>query len=350
MDVIAWIDDRVRFLDQTRLPQEERYVVTEDYKVVANAIRNLAVRGAPLIGIAAAYGAALAVRKISEDDSLQFVERFSLAAAELESTRPTAVNLSWALQRIRRVVADTEGERLADRVESVLREARAIHDEDRGMCESIADHGVSLLREGSCVLTHCNTGALATGGRGTALGIVHRAWELGKVEHVYIDETRPLMQGSRLTAWELKKLGIPHTLITDGTAAFMMQQGRIDGIMVGADRIAPNGDIANKIGTYGLAVIANAHHVPFFVAAPGSTIDWGIKMGSEIPVEVRRDEEITQMGEQRIAPEGTSTYAPAFDITPNGLISAIITDRGICRAPYVESLRIHRSRAVDGHD
>ncbi|MBM4168359.1 MAG: S-methyl-5-thioribose-1-phosphate isomerase [Ignavibacteria bacterium] len=350
MNVIVWDNDRVRFLDQTRLPQEEQYVVTGDYRVIADAIRRLAIRGAPLIGIAAAYGAALAVRNSSGDDQSHFTKQVEQAAAELESTRPTAVNLSWALNRIRRVVAESEGQPIADRSSSLLREAHAIHDEDRAMCESISQFGAGLLGEASTILTHCNTGALATGGRGTALGMIVRAWELGKIKHVYIDETRPLLQGSRLTAWELGKMGIPHTLITDNAAAFLMQQRRVQSIVVGADRIASNGDVANKIGTYGLAVLAAAHSVPFIVAAPRSTIDWDIKSGAQIPIETRADEEITRVVGTRIAPNGTAAYAPAFDVTPHRLITAIVTDRGICRAPYRDAFRRQQRLTVDKHD
>ncbi len=350
MVVIEWIDDRVRFLDQTKLPGEETYVVTEEYQVVADAIRRLAVRGAPLIGIAAAYGVALAVRNIGEECASQFTPRFEKAAADLEATRPTAVNLSWALRRMRRVVGETEKKPVANRIEALLREARTIHDEDRKMCDSMAQFGATLLKDDSTVLTHCNTGALATGGTGTALGIIKKSWELGKIRHVYIDETRPLLQGARLTAWELGKMKIPHTLITDSTAAFLMQQGKIDNIIVGADRIAPNGDVANKIGTYGLAVLAGAHEVPFVVAAPGSTIDWEIESGEEIPLESRANEEVTRFMDTRVAPEGTAAYAPAFDLTPHRLITAIVTDLGICRAPYRESFHQQQVQTVKDHD
>jgi methylthioribose-1-phosphate isomerase len=299
--------DRVVLLDQRRLPDQEVELECRSAAAVAEAIRSLAIRGAPAIGIAAAYGFALAAAR---GDDLAFAERV------LRESRPTAVNLGWALDRMR---SDPTAEH-----------ARRIHREEVDRCLRMADHAAALLAPGTRALTHCNTGALATGGYGTALGALRRAWERGVLAHVLVDETRPLLQGSRLTAWELEAEGIPFTVIADAAAGGMMAAGEVDCVLTGADRIAANGDTANKIGTYGLAVLASHHEIPFYVVAPTSTIDPETATGDEIPIEERDGSEITERFEAR---------NPAFDVTPAGLITAIVTERGIHRPPYTEALR-----------
>jgi methylthioribose-1-phosphate isomerase len=299
--------DRVVLLDQRRLPDQEVELECRSAAAVAEAIRTLAIRGAPAIGIAAAYGYALAAAR---GDDLAFAERV------LRESRPTAVNLGWALDRMR---SDPTAEH-----------ARRIHREEVDRCLRMADHAAALLAPGTRALTHCNTGALATGGYGTALGALRRAWERGVLAHVLVDETRPLLQGSRLTAWELEAEGIPFTVIADAAAGGMMAAGEVDCVLTGADRIAANGDTANKIGTYGLAVLASHHEIPFYVVAPTSTIDPETATGDEIPIEERDGSEITERFEAR---------NPAFDVTPAGLITAIVTERGIHRPPYTEALR-----------
>ncbi|MEX1139348.1 MAG: S-methyl-5-thioribose-1-phosphate isomerase [Bacteroidota bacterium] len=333
LEVIGWQEDMVWFLDQALIPAKERVIETTDPVVLAGAIRTLSIRGAPLIGIAAAYGVALEFVTSPLTRSEDMPWRLARAQALFASTRPTAVNLFWALERMGR-----RAELFSGKVHELGRflrdEAERIHKEDRWMCEQIGIHGAALLAPGASVVTHCNTGALATGGIGTALGIIRTAWENGILRHVYIDETRPLHQGSRLTAWELARWEIPSTLITDSTAAFLMQQGRIQAVLVGADRIAANGDVANKIGTYGLAVSARYHNVPFYVAAPTSTIDSTVSSGREIPIEMRDSAELLRQGERIVAPKGTEVYAPAFDVTPNELVTAIITERGVLNPPF----------------
>ena len=337
--VLEWNDGAVRFLDQTLLPDAEEYITATEETVLADAIRRLAVRGAPLIGIAAAYGVALAAFDQLRRDPSSVRARAHAACNLFASTRPTAVNLFRALSRQRNILAASTlivPDRLA---ETLLREARAIHQEDAKMCDRMADLGVQLFTSPVAILTHCNTGALATGGRGTALGVSARAWELGLLTHLYMDETRPLLQGMRLTAWEVRRLGIPGTLIHDSAAGDLMRRGRIQAVLVGADRIAANGDTANKIGTYGLAVLAHHHRIPFYVVAPVSTIDPDRNDGNAIPIEERDPEEVTIIRGTRMAPEGTPAWAPAFDVTPAELITAIVTDRGVAPPPYVESLR-----------
>jgi len=318
---IEWLGDRLRFIDQSMLPLEERHSETDDYNVVAVAIRSLKIRGAPLIGIAAAYGLALAAAGHAESDPRKFHAFLLRAAGLLGSTRPTAVNITWALQRLLGLVSpDTpvEGAR------SILAAAAiAIHREDGEMCRRIGEHGAGLVENNSQIITHCNTGALATGGEGTALSVITTAHRMGKSIRVFADETRPLFQGSRLTAWELMKAGIEVTVITDSTAAALMKKEHINCVITGADRIASNGDTANKIGTYALAV-----------AAPTSTIDSSLSSGKEIPIEERDPEEVTDIHGYRTAPPGARVYAPAFDVTPAQLITAIITEEGIYRAPY----------------
>jgi methylthioribose-1-phosphate isomerase len=342
MRSIEWRDGRVRFLDQSQLPGKEVYVETDEETILAQAIRTLAIRGAPLIGIAAGYGFALAVNKLASPDPHSRSACIERAANLFASTRPTAVNLFWAINRMRQAAGRSSGQSLDGLRSSLLAEARAIHIEDEERCRAIGQMGAELLPNAATVLTHCNTGSLATGGDGTAQSIIKVAWEQHKLKHVYMDETRPLLQGARLTAWELQKLQIPSTLITDNTAAFLLQQGRVNAVIVGADRITLNGDVANKVGTYGLAVLAKYHRIPFFVAAPTSTIDFEMPTGKEIPIEQRCSTEITRIGGYQIAPDGVEVYAPAFDVTPNELLTAIITEKGVLRSPFrnaMESLK-----------
>jgi methylthioribose-1-phosphate isomerase len=335
---LEWRNGKVRFIDQTWLPLEERYVETDDETVVAHAIRNLEIRGAPLIGIAAAYAVALAASKLHENRPSDSIVSLDKVINSLAGTRPTAMNLFWALDRQRHVIERTKARGITAVRQELLKEALRIHDEDSSMCDRIGKHGADVVPNAASILTHCNTGSLATGGIGTALGVVRVCWEQHKLRHVYIDETRPLFQGTRLTAWELQRAGIPFTLITDNTAGFLMQQGIVNAILVGADRIAANGDVANKIGTYNLAVLARYHDVPMFVAAPSSTIDFGMKNGKGIPIEQRSGREVTEPFGTRIAPKGSEVYSPAFDITPSELITAIVTEGGILRSPYTESI------------
>jgi methylthioribose-1-phosphate isomerase len=338
MESVEWIEGRVRFLDQTRLPGEVVFVETTDEHIIARAIKNLAIRGAPLIGIAAAYAVALASRNIDSDHPSRTSAQLDKAINLLAGTRPTAVNLFWALNRQKKIIDDHRGDGLASVCEELLKEARRIHAEDATMCRTIGQLGSVLLPNAAVVLTHCNTGALATGGIGTALGIIRTSWEQQKLKHVYIDETRPLLQGARLTAWELHEAGIPSTLLTDNSAGFLMQQGIVNAVIVGADRIARNGDVANKVGTYSLAILAGYHRVPMYVAAPTSTIDPGTKDGKAIPIEQRSAREVTEIQGKSIAPPGTHVYSPAFDITPSNLVTAIITERGVLKAPYESSI------------
>lgn len=338
MRSLEWRDGTVRFLDQTRLPSEEYYVEADDELVIAQAIKTLAIRGAPLIGIAAAYGFVLAINKVTDIVLLKpAVER---AYNLLASTRPTAVNLFWALNRMRNVLERSFNQSLPVIQAALLNEALAIHAEDQEMCRKIGEFGAEILPNAATVLTHCNTGNLATGGTGTAQSVIAHAWEQHKLKHVYIDETRPLLQGARLTAWEIKKLGIPSTLITDNTAAFLIQRGLVNAIVVGADRITLAGDVANKVGTYNLAVLAKHHDIPMYVAAPTSTIDFAMTSGKEIPIEQRSGKEVTHIFGTQIAPDDVDVYAPAFDVTPNDLITAIITERGVLKKPYREAIEI----------
>jgi len=329
---IEWLGDRLRFIDQSLLPLEERHSETADVSVVADAIRTLKIRGAPLIGIAAAYGLALAAAGSAESDPRRFHALLLKTAALLSGTRPTAVNLNWALQRLLGLVSPETPVEEARRILSAG--AVAIHREDSAMCRRIGEHGAELVKNNSQIITHCNTGALATGGEGTALAVITAAHRMGKSVKVFADETRPLFQGSRLTAWELMKAGIDVTVITDSTAAALMKKERIGCVITGADRIASNGDAANKIGTYALAIAARYHEIPFYIAAPSSTIDAAVASGKEIPIEERNPEEVTDIHGYRTAPPGARVYAPAFDVTPAQLITAIITEKGIYRSPY----------------
>ena len=335
---IEWLPEgRVRYLDQTRLPHEEVWKETADHSVIAEAIRRLEVRGAPLIGIAAAYGLAAAALSIAERDPGRFRAELERAAAELVATRPTAVNLAWAVNRCLHAIEEiTEIDEIR---RTLVHEARRIHEEDVAGNQRMGQLGASLLPIGARVFTHCNAGSLATGGYGTALGVIRAARDQGRVSHVYNTETRPLLQGARLTAWELQSEGIPSTVVVDSAAGSLMQRNEIDAAVVGADRIAANGDVANKIGTYQIAVLAHENDVPFYVAAPTSTIDLSLKTGDAIPIEERAPDEVTSFRGQNVAPDGIIAANPAFDVTPSAYISAIITENGIARAPYVDSLR-----------
>ena len=334
IQAISWSPSgAVRILDQRALPES---VLTRDLETadaVAEAIRTLQVRGAPLIGIAAAMGLVAATRDQRAAPRAELLQRVQQLAGLLGNARPTAVNLRWALDRMVRVAEGTRGD--SEAVWERLRaEAAAIWDEDREMCRRIGEHGLAVLKDGANLLTHCNTGALATGGIGTALAPVYLAHEQGRPVHVYVDETRPLLQGSRLTAWELMQAGVPCTLITDGTAATLMQQGKVDIVLVGADRICANGDFANKIGTYGLAVLAQHHRVPFYCAAPWSTVDATLARGELIPIEQRAATEVTVLAGRPIAPDGVTALNPAFDVTPARYVTGFITDRGIVQPPF----------------
>jgi methylthioribose-1-phosphate isomerase len=324
----------VRLLDQTRLPTDEIWLAIESPGTMAEAIRSLRVRGAPAIGIAAAYGVVLGLNEYVDDPHAH-----ALATADmLATTRPTAVNLFWALNRMRRVVESESSLTRESLRQRLLEEAIAIEEEDRAAGMLLGEHGLSLLEDGMCVLTHCHTGGVATSGYGTALAPLIMSRQRGMNLRAYVDETRPLLQGSRITAWELQRAGVPATLITDSMAGHVMSKGRVDAVFVGADRVAANGDFANKIGTYSLAVLARAHDIPFYVSVPTSTIDLSIPGGDAIEIEERAAVEITNGFGRVTAPEGIDVYNPAFDVTPGGLVTAFITERGIVRPPYPEAL------------
>jgi methylthioribose-1-phosphate isomerase len=331
---ISWSPSgAVRIIDQRALPEAEITRDLETADAVADAIRTLQVRGAPLIGIAAAMGVVAATRDQRAAPRAEFVQNVKQLAGLLGTARPTAVNLRWALDRMVRVAEATPGD--SEALWARLRaEANAIWDEDRDMCRRIGEHGLRVLKDGANVLTHCNTGALATGGIGTALAPIYLAHEQGRQVHVYVDETRPLLQGSRLTAWELMQAGVSCTLITDATAATLMHQGKVDVVLVGADRICANGDFANKIGTYGLAVLAQHHRVPFYCAAPWSTVDATLASGDLIPIEQRAAAEVTVVAGRPIAPDGMTALNPAFDVTPARYVTGFITDRGVVQPPF----------------
>jgi methylthioribose-1-phosphate isomerase len=342
LETVGWVGDcrtgGVRLIDQTRLPSEFTRIVCRDVPTLWEAIRTLRVRGAPAIGIAAAYGVVLGARRGlqgPEGDVLQAVRQ---TAGYLRASRPTAVNLFWAVERMERVAAESSsgGEALVQRL---LDEAEAIRAEDQRMCRAIGRHGSDLITSGQGILTHCNAGGLATADYGTALAVIFAAHERGKLVHVYADETRPLLQGARLTTWELAQRGIPVTLLCDNMAAQVMKEGRVQLVVVGADRIASNGDTANKIGTYGLALLARAHHIPFYVAAPSSTFDLAIPDGSHIPIEQRDPREVTHPWGHATAPEGISVYNPAFDVTPASLIQGIVTEHGIIHPVDRDAIR-----------
>ncbi len=333
---LVWQDTKVVIIDQTKLPLEEIYLEISDYRELVTAIKQLKIRGAPAIGIAGAFGVVLGANEIEATDNVEFRQQLNKIIEELAATRPTAVNLFWALDRMRKIVNSNDRLQPQEIKRKLLVEAIQILDEDQQTCQLIGKHGATLLKDGDSVLTHCNAGALATGGIGTALGVLFTAAKQGKKIKVYADETRPLLQGARLTTWELMKAGIDVTLICDNMAAWVMQQGWIDCVMVGADRIAANGDAANKIGTYNLAVLAHYHKIPFYIVAPTTTFDLRLKSGKEIPIEQRVSEELTEGFGKRTAPEGVLVYNPAFDVTPNKLITAIISENGIFYPPYLK--------------
>ncbi|MGA3264887.1 MAG: S-methyl-5-thioribose-1-phosphate isomerase [Terracidiphilus sp.] len=338
---LAWTPQGVRFIDQTKLPLEESYVLATTYEQVAQAIVTMVVRGAPAIGIAAAYGIALGAMRTSALTPHEFAPEFDRICARLAATRPTAVNLFWAIDRMKRLFAVllAEGATLDQIKEKILTEAHAMYEEDIAACRTMGAFGAALLPDDGGVLTHCNAGALATCGYGTALGVIRSAIEQGKRIHVYADETRPFLQGARLTAWELMADHIPTTVICDNMAASLMRAGRIQAVIVGADRIAANGDVANKIGTYNVAILAKEHGLPFYVAAPWSTIDLATATGDSIPIEGRPAIEVTHHGGRQTTPNGVGICNPAFDVTPAKYVTAIVTERGLLRAPYAESLR-----------
>src|SRR5271157_1595293 len=338
---LAWTPEGVRFIDQTRLPLEESYVLATNYEQVADAIVTMVVRGAPAIGVSAAYGISLGALRTSAPTPHLFAPEFERICACLAATRPTAVNLFWAIDRMRRLFAELldEGATLAQIQERILAEADAMYEEDIAACKTTGALGGALLPQEGSVLTHCNAGALATCGYGTALGVIRAAVEQGKNIHVYADETRPFLQGARLTAWELMADGIPTTVICDNMAASLMRAGKIQAVVVGADRIAANGDFANKIGTYNVAILAKEHGIPFYCAAPWSTIDTATPNGDSIPIEERSPVEVTHHGGKQLTPNGVGICNPAFDVTPARYVTAIITERGVLRAPYAESLR-----------
>ena len=336
---IEWRDNKVVMIDQTRLPGEEVYNEYEDFQGVAEAIRGMIVRGAPAIGVAAAMGVALGARGIIADTHESFFRQLDNVCEVLGRTRPTAVNLFWAIERMKRV-AEAHREMDLHSIREILKaEAIRIEEEDLEICRSIGRNGAALIRDGATILTHCNAGGLATAGYGTALGVIRAAHEAGKNIQVFADETRPWLQGARLTSWELMKDGIPVTLISDNMAGYFMRKGEIDVCVVGADRIAANGDTANKIGTYSVAVLARENKIPFYVAAPVSTLDLAISSGDEIPIEERHAVEVTHLQGYPIAPEGVRVRNPAFDVTPARYITGIITERGVVRGDYERELK-----------
>jgi methylthioribose-1-phosphate isomerase len=328
---IGGIDGHLRLIDQTFLPLECTEIECRNVEAVWEAIKMLRVRGAPAIGIAAAYGVCLGLQTVVDRDETAFFRRLREVADYLATSRPTAVNLFWALKRMKQKASDLRLRPPQEIAAALLKEARAIHEEDRQMCRAIGRHGAALLRNVEGVLTHCNAGGLATADYGTALAVIFAAADSGQRLHVFVDETRPLLQGARLTTWELQQRGIDTTLICDSMAAVVMHERRVQAVITGADRIAANGDVANKIGTYGLAILAAAHKIPFYVAAPSSTFDLSIPSGSDIPIEQRDPREITHGFGRQTAPEGIKVFNPAFDVTPAELIAAIICERGVIR-------------------
>jgi len=338
---LAWTPEGVRFIDQTKLPLEESYVLATSYEQVAEVIVTMVVRGAPAIGVSAAYGVALGAKTTEAKTPAEFAPEFEKICARLAGTRPTAVNLFWAIDRMKGLFGRlfAAGASMAEVKERILAEADAMYDEDIAACKTLGALGGALLPAEAGVLTHCNAGALATCGYGTALGVIRAAVEQGKHIHVYADETRPFLQGARLTAWELMADGIPTTVICDNMAASLMRTGKIQAVVVGADRIAANGDFANKIGTYSVAILAKEHGIPFYCAAPWSTIDLACATGDAIPIEERPAVEVTHHGGKQLTPHGVGICNPAFDVTPAKYVTAIFTERGVLRAPYSESLR-----------
>lgn len=342
---IQWEDGTLKLLDQTRLPLEQVTVEVEDYRGAIDAIREMRVRGAPAIGVTAAYAVAMAARDLLASGSGDFLSRLRDAGTEITSARPTAVNLYWAVERMLGV-AQSEPD-LGRMSQTLLAEAQRIQEEDETINRRMGDLGKELIPEGGAVLTHCNAGALATAAYGTAVGVIRAGWESGKRFQVLNTETRPFLQGARLTAWEFQQLGIPATLIVDSAAGMLMRKGEITCVITGADRIAANGDTANKIGTYALAVLAKENGVPFYIAAPTSTVDLELATGDEIEIEERSQAEVTHFQGTATAPEGVAARNPAFDVTPNRYINAIVTENGVCRAPYIESLKMAVTTATN---
>ncbi len=344
---LEWTEAGVRFLDQTRLPLEETYVLATDYKAVAEVIRTMIVRGAPAIGVSAAMGVALGVLRSPATDIEQLHHELQLICETLGATRPTAVTLFWGMERVRHAIcaaATVPSATVAQLQQAAVAEALLMYDEDIAACRAMGAHGAALMPKTGSGVTHCNAGALATCGYGTALGVIRAAVERGHQLHVYADETRPYLQGARLTAWELLHDNIPTTVLCDNMAASQMRAGKIQAVIVGADRIAANGDVANKIGTYGVAILAKEHGIPFYVAAPWSTIDMATPTGEQIPIEERAAREVTHFNDRQITPIGAGIANPAFDVTPAKYVAAIITELGVLRAPYSEALlKIQRS-------
>ena len=342
MPALHWNRGVLTLLDQTKLPGEVTHITTDDYRVVAKAIKELQVRGAPAIGAAAAFGLGLAAKEIAPSAGEDFPGKLAEAAGFLKAQRPTAVNLFWAIDRMLSVAARFHSAPPDVIYAALEAEAVSIAAEDAAVNRRMGAHGAALIKDGATILTHCNAGQLATVDFGTALGVIRAAWQQGKKLHVYADETRPLLQGARLTTWELMQDNIPVTLITDNMAGYVMKEGLIDCVIVGADRIAANGDTANKIGTYSVAVLAKEHNIPFYVAAPLSTFDFALASGEQIPIEERSADEVTHITGRRIAPAGVRVFNPAFDVTPHKYIAALITEKGIVYPPYVTNLQNFR--------
>lgn len=331
---IEWKEDHLRILDQTYLPKREVYSDIKDVGRIWEAIKKLRVRGAPAIGIAAAYGFYMGIKELPESTFESFWVEVERVAEYLEGARPTAINLQWALERIKNTIQAHRDKPIDEIKKIVLETAKTIHDEDKRICKMIGEKGAKLVKKGSKILTHCNTGSLATGQYGTALSVIFHAHKEGKKIEIWVDETRPLLQGSRLTAWELMNAEIPMKIITDSAAGSLMKQGKVDMIIVGTDRVAANGDTANKIGTYPLAVLAKEHEIPFYVAVPLSTIDMNLENGEDIPIEERDSDEITSFNGSQVAPKKVETYNPAFDVTPHKYITGFITEKGIVEPPF----------------
>lgn len=342
LPTIEWegdIEGRIRLVDQTLLPTELKFVYCEDIKSIWHAIKTLMVRGAPAIGIAAAMGVVLGSKDIHAKDADTFLKELKHVTSYLSTARPTAVNLFWGIARMERVAQENKNKSVQEIKDALLHEAIKIQNEDKVICRQIGENGAKLIKDGNGILTHCNAGGLATADYGTALAVLFKAKEQGKHIKVYADETRPLLQGARLTAWELVHAGIDVTLICDSMAAHVMKQGKVQCVIVGADRIAANGDTANKIGTYGVSILAKEHGIPFYVAAPVSTFDLSIKSGNDIPIEERSPEEITNGFGKKTAPEGVKVFNPAFDVTPAKNITAIITEKGVITKPFAENIQ-----------
>jgi methylthioribose-1-phosphate isomerase len=335
---VEWKDDKMKIVDQTKLPGELVYLYCSDVKTVWEAIKSLRVRGAPAIGVSAALGTVVGMQKSKAKSYDEFYKELLEVTSYLATSRPTAVNLFWALERMKKVAEANKGKSVAEVKKALLKEALAMVEEDKKTCSAIGENGAKLVADGWSILTHCNAGGLATAEYGTALAVIFTSHEQGKKIRVYADETRPLLQGARLTTWELMQAKIEVTLICDNMAASVMKEGKVNCVIVGADRIAANGDTANKIGTYGLGVLAKEHGIPFYVAAPVSTFDMSLATGDEIPIEERDAEEVTSFGNRRVAPEGVKVYNPAFDVTPAALITAIITEKGIIEPPYGKNI------------